>query len=82
MSEVISVPRKDWLELKRLLRQASQHQVEWITEKQVCELLDIKKSTLISYVSKGRITMDMYRIGVNGARFYDKEKIMGQPFKI
>ena len=82
MSEVISVPRKDWLELKRLLRQASQHQIEWITEKQVCELLDIKKSTLISYVSKGRITMDMYRIGVNGARFYDKEKIMGQPFKI
>jgi hypothetical protein len=82
MSEVISVPRKDWLELKRLLRQASQHQVEWITEKQVCELLDIKKSTLISYVSKGKITMDMYRIGVNGARFYDKEKIMGQPFKM
>jgi hypothetical protein len=82
MSEVISVPRKDWLELKRLLRQASQYQVEWITEKQVCELLDIKKSTLISYVSKGRITMDMYRIGVNGARFYDKEKIMGQPFKM
>jgi hypothetical protein len=26
--------------------------------------------------------MDMYRIGVNGARFYDKEKIMGQPFKM
>jgi len=82
MSEVISVPRKDWIELKKLLKQASHAQVEWMTEKQVCELLDIKKSTLISYVSKGKITPDMYRIGIGGTRFYDKEKIMGQPLKM
>ena len=76
------VTHKDWLEVKRLLRQATQHQVEWLTEKQVCELLDIKKSTLISYVSKGKITPDMYRTGVGGTRFYHKEKIMGQPLKM
>lgn len=82
MAEQVSVPRKEWLELKRLLRQASQHQVEWLTDKQVCELLDIKKSTLLAYVSKGRITPDMYRVGVGGTRFYDKDKIMGQPLKL
>lgn len=77
MSEVVTVPRKDWLELKRLVKQALEQQEEWITEQEVCELLDIKKVTLIGYVSKGRITPDMYRVGVGGTRFYNKQKIMG-----
>lgn len=78
MAELVQVSRKEWLELKRLVRQAAQHQTEWLTEKQVLELLDIKKSTLITYVSKGKITPDMYRVGIGGTRFYDKDKIMGQ----
>jgi len=65
------------LELKRLVKQALVQQDEWLTEQQVCELLGIKKVTLIGYVSKGRITPDMYRVGVGGTRFYSKEKIMG-----
>jgi hypothetical protein len=77
MSDQVTVPRKDWLELKRLVKQALVQQDEWITEQQVCELLGIKKVTLIGYVSKGRITPDMYRVGVGGTRFYNKEKIMG-----
>lgn len=78
MSDLVTVPRRDWLELKRLLKQATDQQQEWLTEQQVCELLDIKKITLIGYVSKGRITPDMYRVGVGGTRFYNKEKIMGE----
>jgi hypothetical protein len=77
MSDQVTVPRKDWLELKRLVKQALVQQDEWLTEQQVCELLGIKKVTLIGYVSKGRITPDMYRVGVGGTRFYNKEKIMG-----
>ena len=38
MAEQVSVPRKEWLELKRLLRQASQHQVEWLTDQPAREL--------------------------------------------
>lgn len=79
MSDVITVPRKDWLELKRLVKNAVVQQEEWLTEREVCELLGIKKITLIGYVSKGRITPDMYRVGVGGTRFYNKQKIMGQP---
>ena len=79
MSDLVQVPRKEWLELRRLLKQASCQQTEWITEKEVMQLLDIKKSTLATYVSKGRITPDMYRVGVGGTRFYDKDKIMGKP---
>lgn len=79
MAELVQVSRKEWLELKRLVKQAAQQQVHWLTEKEVLELLDIKKSTLATYVSKGRITPDMYRVGVGGTRFYDKDKIMGQP---
>lgn len=78
MSDLVTVSRRDWLELKRLVKQAMVHQEEWITEQQVCELLDIKKITLIGYVSKGRITPDMYRVGVGGTRFYNKQKIMGE----
>lgn len=77
MSDLLSIPKREWLELKKLLRQALDKQTEWITEKEVCELLDIKKTTLIGYVSKGRITPDMYRVGVGGTRFYNKQKIMG-----
>lgn len=77
MSDLVTVPRKDWLELKRLVKQALVQQEEWITEQEVCELLGIKKVTLIGYVSKGRITPDMYRVGVGGTRFYNKQKIMG-----
>lgn len=78
MSDLVTVPRRDWLELKRLLKQATDQQQEWLTEQQVCELLGIKKVTLIGYVSKGRITPDMYRVGVGGTRFYNKDKIMGE----
>lgn len=78
MSDLVTVPRKDWLELKRLVKQALTQQEEWLTEQEVCELLGIKKVTLIGYVSKGRITPDMYRVGVGGVRFYNKEKIMGE----
>jgi hypothetical protein len=77
MSDLVTVPRKDWLELKRLVKQALVTQEEWITEQEVCELLSIKKITLIGYVSKGRITPDMYRVGIGGTRFYNKQKIMG-----
>jgi predicted DNA-binding transcriptional regulator AlpA len=79
MSDFVTVPRKDWLELKRLVKQALVSQEQWITEQETCQLLGIKKTTLIGYVSKGRITPDMYRVGVGGTRFYNKEKIMGQP---
>jgi len=79
MPDLITIPRKDWLELKRLVKNAVVQQEEWLTEREVCELLGIKKITLIGYVSKGRITPDMYRVGVGGTRFYNKEKIMGQP---
>lgn len=78
MSDLVTVPRKDWLELKRLVKQVLTQQEEWLTEQEVCELLDIKKVTLIGYVSKGRITPDMYRVGVGGTRFYNKKKIMGE----
>lgn len=82
MSDLVTVPRKDWLELKRLVKQAVLQQEEWITEQEVCELLGIKKITLIGYVSKGRITPDMYRVGVGGTRFYNKQKIMGESPKL
>ena len=77
MPDLITIPRKDWLELKRLVKNAVVQQEEWLTEQEVCELLGIKKITLIGYVSKGRITPDMYRVGVGGTRFYNKQKIMG-----
>lgn len=82
MSDSVSIPRKDWLEIKKLLRQAAVKETEWITEREVCHLLGIKHSTLIGYVSKGRISPDMYRVGVGGTRFYDKEKIMGKPLEL
>lgn len=82
MAELVQVSRKEWLELKRLVKQATQQQIEWLTEQQVMELLNIKKSTLLTYVSKGKITPDMYRVGVGGTRFYDKDKIMGQPLEL
>jgi excisionase family DNA binding protein len=50
----------------------------WMTDDEVCELLNIKKRTLIQYVYSGKISRSMYRIGVGGKRFYNREKIMGK----
>ena len=74
----MTIPRKDWLELMRVLKVICVNTEQWLTENEVCDLLGIKKVTLLGYVSKGRITPDMYRVGVGGTRFYNKEKIMGK----
>lgn len=37
MAELVQVSRKEWLELKRLVRQAAQQQIQWLTEEQVSE---------------------------------------------
>lgn len=50
----------------------------WLTEQQACELLGIKKRTLLQYVYGGKITRDMYRVGIGNNRFYDREKLMGK----
>jgi predicted site-specific integrase-resolvase len=51
---------------------------DWITEREVCDLLGIKKSTLIQYIYSGRVSRDMYRVGVGGCKFFNREKIMGK----
>lgn len=50
----------------------------WLTEREVCQLLNIKPITLSGYVSTGRIPRDYYRVGIGGNKFFHKEKIMGK----
>lgn len=51
--------------------------VEWINEREACELLGIKRSTLTNYISNGTIPPDAYSIGVGSNKFFDKKKLMG-----
>jgi hypothetical protein len=78
----MTIPRKDWLELMKIVKEIKLKKEEWLTESELCQLLDIKKSTLISYVSIGKITPDMYKVGIGKTRFYNKEKIMGKTLKL
>lgn len=79
MSTYMTIPRKDWLELMKIINTIKFQKEQWLTELEACQLLGVKKITILGYVSKGKITPDMYRVGVGGTRFYNKEKIMGQP---
>lgn len=77
--DTTTVTRRDLNEIKRMIRERKPEPapIEWINEDQVCQLLDISKRTLRNYLSNGRITRDMYREAVNGAKFFNRDKIMG-----
>ena len=78
MNTYMTIPRKDWLELMKIVKEIKLKKEEWLTESELCQLLDIKKVTLHSYLSKGKITPDMYKVGIGKVKFFNKEKIMGK----
>lgn len=76
MENIIALPKKEWNKVKALVAEASRP--EYITEPEAATLLGISIKTLKNYVSNGRISRDMYKIGVGNNRFYNKEKLMGK----
>ena len=71
------ITKQDWTDIKDIILELiTSKKSEWITEAKACELLNIKKSTLLAYVNKGKITPDMYRIGIGRTKFYDRKKII------
>lgn len=71
----ISVSQKEWESLKKLIEKV---ETQWMTEEETCNLLGISRRTLTNYLSSGRITRDMFRVGVGGNKYFNKEKIMGK----
>lgn len=71
----INVSKQEWESMKKIIEKAES---EWITEDEVCKLLNISRRSLTNYLSNGRITRDMFRIGVGGNKFFNKEKLMGK----
>ena len=78
MSETITIPKSEWAEVKKIIRNAAFNYEELINEDQAAELLGISKRSMIQYVCSGRITRDMYRKALNGKRMYYKYKLLGK----
>jgi hypothetical protein len=49
---------------------------DMINEDDACKLLGITRNTLSNYMRNGKITPDMYTIGVGGNKFFYKQKLM------
>ena len=78
MSETITIPKSEWAEVKKIIRNAAFNYEELINEDQAAELLGISKRSMIQYVCSGRITRDMFRKAANGKRMYYKYKLLGK----
>ncbi len=50
---------------------------DWIKFDETMELLNVKKSTLFSIISRGKIPDKFISKGVNGAKFFYKPGLMG-----
>ena len=48
-----------------------------IDENEACKILGITKRTLANYVYNGRIPKSYFTTAVNGARFFNKNKLIG-----
>ena len=78
MSESITIPKSEWNEVKKLIKNAAYNYEELLTEEEAAKLLGISKRSMIQYVCSGRITRDMYRKALNGKRSYYKYKLLGK----
>jgi hypothetical protein len=72
MDRMYSIPAKEW---KKLIDVIDLN--KWINEDQAAELLGIKKTTLQNKIYKKEIPVQAMSIGVGGARFFDREYLIG-----
>lgn len=78
----VEVPLKTWKKLERVIEKLDQDPVEWINEDDACVLLGrngrkLSASRLYKMRREGTIPPGYYTVGVNGAIFFNKQKLMG-----
>lgn len=80
MSQIV-LPTKTVKKLEAALLEKENEKIEWIDADEARKLLgrgkELKKSTLSTYVSKGKIPTDYYKRSLNGKLWFNKKKIMG-----
>jgi hypothetical protein len=80
--EIVQIPLKNWKKIERVLEKLDRDPIDWINEDQARELLGkngkkLAQGTIYNMRLNKKITSDMYKEGVNGSIFYNKQRLMG-----
>jgi hypothetical protein len=77
MAENYIVPKALMIRIDKALQEIRKQKTEYINREEVCKLFDWSPKTLSNNLANGKITPDMYTVGVNGLQFFDKAKLLG-----
>lgn len=80
MANVVTIPEREWLQIKRLLKKVEKmlettDEMPQLKEDEAAELLGIKVGTLRNKVYKEQIKPSSY-VKIGAKRFYFKDKLL------
>lgn len=79
--ETVTLPTKLIRKFESALLNIEEQKIEWVDADEARKILgrgkEIKKTTFSNYVSNGRVPASFYKTGVNGKRWFNKQKLMG-----
>jgi hypothetical protein len=77
MSDLITVPRSDWQEMKKAIKAINEQVVlnDLVSREEACRILGISSRVLTNYLSAGKIAPDS--INALNQQFFSRKKLLG-----